>query len=76
MQDLKAVSAKFLLVCFLCVKESTFETKKNVFCFTSKALFVLEIPYTKILTRHKINNHVIKTKEINANAYGNLLKRV
>ena len=40
---LKVVSATFLLVCFVCIKESTFETKKNVFYFTSKALFVLQI---------------------------------
>ena len=40
---LKVVSATFLLVCFACLKESTCETRKNVFYFTSKALFVLEI---------------------------------
>ena len=39
---LKDVSATFLLVCFVCRKESTCETRKNV-CFTSKALFILEI---------------------------------
>ena len=39
---LKVVSIAFLLVCFLSLKESTCETKKNVFYFTSKALFVLE----------------------------------
>ena len=39
----KLVSATFLLVCFLHLKESTCETKKNVFYFTLKALFVLEI---------------------------------
>ena len=39
----KIVSATSLLVCFACLKESTFETKKNVFFFTSKALLVLEI---------------------------------
>ena len=32
-----------LLVCFVYLKESTCGTKKNVFYFTSKALFVLEI---------------------------------
>ena len=32
-----------LLVCFVCLKESTCETKKNVFYFTSKALFILVI---------------------------------
>ena len=40
--SLKVMSATFLLVCFLCLKESTCETRKNVFCFTSKALFVLK----------------------------------
>ena len=40
---LKVVSATFLLVCFLYLKESTCETRKNVFYFISKALFVLEI---------------------------------
>ena len=40
---LKVVSATFLLVSFLRLKESTCETRKNVFYFTSKALFVLEI---------------------------------
>ena len=40
---LKVLSATFLLVCFLCLQESTCETRKNVFYFTSKALFVLEI---------------------------------
>ena len=39
----KIVSATILLVCFVCLNESTCETKKNVFYFTSKALFVLEI---------------------------------
>ena len=39
---LKAVSATFLLVCFLSLNESICQTKKNVFYFTSKALFVLE----------------------------------
>ena len=40
---LKVVSATYLQVCFLCLKKSTCETRKNVFYFTSKALFVLEI---------------------------------
>ena len=40
---LKVVSTTFLLVCFVCLKESTCETRKNVFYFTSKALLVLEI---------------------------------
>ena len=40
---LKVVSATFLLVCFAFLKESTCETRKNVFYFTSKALLVLEI---------------------------------
>ena len=40
---LKAVSAKFLLVCFVCLKGSICETRRNVFYFTLKALLVLEI---------------------------------
>ena len=40
---LKVVSATFLLVCFVYLKGSTCETRKNVFYFTSKVLFVLEI---------------------------------
>ena len=40
---LKFVSATFLLVCFVCLKGTTFETRKNVFYFTLRALFVLEI---------------------------------
>ena len=40
---LKVMSATFLLVCFVCLKESTFETRKNVFYFTLEALYVLEI---------------------------------
>ena len=42
-QYLKVVSATFLLVCFVCLKERTCETRKNVFYLTSKALFILEI---------------------------------
>ena len=40
---LKVVSATFLLVCFVCLKESICETRKNAFYFTSKALLALEI---------------------------------
>ena len=36
------MSTTFLLSCFLSVKDRTYETRKNVFYFTSKALFVLE----------------------------------
>ena len=39
---LKVVSGTFWLVYFLSLKESTCETRKIIFCFTSKALFVLE----------------------------------
>ena len=41
--SLKDVSATFLLLCFVCLKESTCEPGKNVFHFTSKALFLLQI---------------------------------
>ena len=40
---LNLVSTRFLLNCFLSLKGSTCEIRKNVFYFTSKALFVLEI---------------------------------
>ena len=40
--SLKVISATFSLVCFLSLKKGTFETRKNVFDFTSKTLFVLE----------------------------------
>ena len=40
---LKVVSIAYLPVCFVRLKESALETKKNVFYFASKALFVLEI---------------------------------
>ena len=40
---LKVVSARFLIVCFVCLKESTFEIRKNDFYFILKALFILEI---------------------------------
>ena len=40
--NLKVVSATFLLVCFLSLNKSTCKTRKNVFYFTSKALFVLK----------------------------------
>ena len=57
------MSATALLVCFVCLKERTFEIRENVFYFTSKALFVLEI--NQILTfsdiqmswRHQMHKH-------------------
>ena len=42
-RNLMVVSTTFLLVCFLCLKGSTCETRKNVFYFTLKAFFVPEI---------------------------------
>ena len=42
-KNLKGVSSTFLIICFVCLKESFLETKKKVFYFTSKALFILEI---------------------------------
>ena len=40
---LKVVYATFFLVYLVCLKKSTCETEKDVFYFTSKAVFVLEI---------------------------------
>ena len=41
--SLKVVSTTFLLVWLVYLTGSTGETSKNVFYFTSKALFILEI---------------------------------
>ena len=47
--SLKVVSATFSLGYFLSVKKITCETRKNVFYFTSKVLFVLKKIYFRIL---------------------------
>ena len=41
-KKLKVVSTTFLLVCFLSLNKNTCQSRKNVFYFTSKALFVHE----------------------------------
>ena len=46
---LKVVSATFLLVCFVCLKKSTCETRKNVFYFTSKASQKFHFPIEVVL---------------------------
>ena len=46
---LKVVSATFLVVRFLDLNESTYQTRENNFYFTSKALFVFEKIKLKIL---------------------------
>ena len=51
--SLKVVSATFSLVCFLSLKERFCETRKSVFYFTSKALFVLEIWAVYVTLRKK-----------------------
>ena len=40
--NLKVVSATFVLVCFLSLNKSTLETRKKKFYFIFKALIVLE----------------------------------
>ena len=40
---LQLVSTTFLLACFVCQKERTSETRRNVFDLTMKALFILQI---------------------------------
>ena len=53
---IKVVSATILLICFVSLKENNYELRKNVFHFTSKALFVLEkikfllFKYSNIMT--------------------------
>ena len=42
-ESFNVVSATFLSVCFACLRDSTCETRKNVFYFTSKSLLVPEI---------------------------------
>ena len=42
-EKLKGCVRYILLVCFVCLQESTCETRKNAFYFTLKALLVLEI---------------------------------
>ena len=42
-EPLKAMSNIFLLFCCLSLKDYNFETKKNIFYFTSEALLVIEI---------------------------------
>ena len=39
--NLKVVSSTFLPACFVCLKETTCGTRKKVFYFTLKALFIL-----------------------------------
>ena len=41
-ENLKVASTTFLLVSFLSVNESTYQTRESVFYFTSKTLFALE----------------------------------
>ena len=41
--SLNVVPATFFLVWLACPTESTYEVRKNIFYFTSKALFVLEV---------------------------------
>ena len=41
--SLKVLSAVVLVVCFVSLKEGTYETRENAFYITSKAFFILEI---------------------------------
>ena len=71
---LKVVSATFLLVSFVCLKESSCKTRKNAFYFTSKALLVLEIinflhvRYSNVMTSS--NAQAWNTKHILLNNSG------
>ena len=51
---LKVRSATFLLVWLVCLTESTWETRKNVLYFTSKAFFILEIIMISSNTFHDL----------------------
>ena len=62
--SLKVVSTTFLLVCFVCLKEKTCETRENVFYFTSKVHFIRD---NQILNFHIFKCHdIIKCLSINA----------
>ena len=71
---LNVVSASFLLISFVCLKDSTCETRKNVFYCTSKALFLLEIikflllRYSNVMTSS--NAQAWNTKHILLNNLG------
>ena len=73
---LKVIYAIFLLVCFVCLKEKTSETRKNVFYFTSKALFCYwdnQRLTFEILKRHETQNTFYCIKwEINTAWWWNL----
>ena len=65
---LKVVSATFLVVCFVSLMYSTCETRKGVFYFTLKALFVLEI--INFLTFQIFKSHdVVKCPSMKFEAY-------
>ena len=51
---LKVESASFLLVCIVSLKESTCAMRKNVFHFTSKTLFVLQVLNFQIFKCHDV----------------------
>ena len=56
----KVAPATFLLVSFLSVNESTYQTKKSVFYFTSKAL--------SILKKIKFQNYTFSNFTMSSNA--------
>ena len=77
LRPLKVVSATFSLVCFLSLKESTWETRKNVFLFHFKSSFrsrenqILEFEIFKfhdvILPEHRTRNKFYGiTREVNS----------
>ena len=53
-----------------------FSSNKTPRNFIDSARAVSQLPYSRKLMRQKIDNHEIKTKEIKANAYDNLWKRI
>ena len=62
LKDLKVVSATFLVVCFSSLNESTSQTKKNAFYFTSRYFSFskqsnFRILDFQILWRHQIPKH-------------------
>ena len=60
---LKVVSSTFLLVCFLYLEESTCETRKNVFHFTSKTINQELFHHIKPTAFAKVKGHFGNLKD-------------
>ena len=67
---LKVVSTTFLIVCFLILKESFCETRKNVFYFTPKAPMFLRKSKFRILDIQISQCHQMPKRKTRNTFYG------